>query len=443
MSTKFEVLQNILFFSCIIIGGIFMTLNAHAELKMGLGQASVNPLEENIETQLGGYGEREGKPAVGTHDTIMAKAMLFEFNGAQSAVVALDVCHLPRGLVREALKLAAVPGLDFDHCMMIASHTHAGLEGYSMDARNIAGNPHIGIFKQEILDFVAKRIAAALKEAEGDLEAVTAGAAVTSLPGMNRNRRHDGAATDEDMTVLRFDRADGTKKAVFVNYTAHGTIMTPDIMHVSGGWPGVMQRTVQDLMGGGVVCLYSNGAEGDVAPNGYTGGSRWEMAEQYGRRVGIAAAKLAESIHTRPVETFDAQVYWMENLPERVPAPDFMKIAGEEYQVTEDMLKLFLNVLLEDTAPLYGFRVNDFAMVTFPGEPITAIGMPVKQALREGGIHYPIVAALTNDFIGYILTKEEYALSGYEVTASFYGDGLGAIVLEAGKALAGKLSGGN
>ena len=126
----------------------------------------------------------------------------------------------------------------------------------------------------------------------------------------------------------------------------------------------------------------------------------------------------------------------MEGLPERVPAPDFMKIAGDEYKVSEEMLKMFLNVLLEDTAPLYGLRVNDFAMVTFPGEPITAIGLPVKQELRSGGIQYPAVAALTNDFIGYILTKEEYALSGYEVTASFYGDGLGAIVVEAGKKLA-------
>jgi hypothetical protein len=338
------------------------------------------------------------------------------------------------------LEEAQIQGLDFDHTMMIASHTHAGLEGYSMDQRNIAGNPHIGIFKQDILDFVAKRIASALQQAEQNLEVVQAGSAVTSLPGMNRNRRHDEAPTDEDMTVVRFDRADGTHKAVFVNYTAHGTIMTSDIMHVSGGWPGVMQRTVEDLMGGGVSCLYSNGAEGDVAPAGYTGGSRWEMAEQYGRRVGIAAAKLAESIRTRPVTHFSARVHWMENLPERVPAPDFMKIAGEEYQVTEAMLKMFLNVLLEDTAPLYGLRINDFAMVTFPGEPITAIGMPVKDALRKGGIHYPAVAALTNDFIGYILTKEEYALSGYEVTASFYGDGLGELVVEAGKSLAEELT---
>src|SRR5690606_13664168 len=123
---------------------------------------------------------------------------------------------------------------------------------------------------------------------------VTAGSAVVTLPGMNRNRRHDGAETDEDMTVVRFNDANGRPYIVLVNYAAHGTIMTPEIMQVSGGWPGVMQRTVEELLGEDVTCLYTNGAEGDVAPANYSGGSRWEIAENYGRRAGIAATKLAE-----------------------------------------------------------------------------------------------------------------------------------------------------
>ena len=61
-------------------------------------------------------------------------------------------------------------------------------------------------------------------------------------------------------------------------------------------------------------------------------------------------------------------------------------------------------------------------MVTFPGEPICELGLAVKDALRKAGIAHPCVAALTTDEIGYILTKAEYQKSGYEVTASFYGD---------------------
>ena len=75
-------------------------------------------------------------------------------------------------------------------------------------------------------------------------------------------------------------------------------------------------------------------------------------------------------------------------------------------------------------------RLNDFEMVTFPGEPICELGAAVKTALRQAGIRHPCVAALTTDEIGYILTKEEYQKSGYEATASFYGDGLGGMLLE-------------
>jgi hypothetical protein len=73
--------------------------------------------------------------------------------------------------------------------------------------------------------------------------------------------------------------------------------------------------------------------------------------------------------------------------------------------------------------------------VTFPGEPICELGLAVKEALRQAGIAHPCVAALTTDEIGYILTKEEYQKSGYEVTASFYGEGLGQLLLEHTKAL--------
>lgn len=411
---------------------------AQAQLQAGVARISINPVEANIPTQLGGYGERAGKPASGTHDTIMAKAVVFEFNGARSALVALDVCHQPRALVERTLEKAAVEGLTYDNTLMVASHTHAGLEGMSMDPRNIANNPNIGIFDERILEFVSSRIAQALQEATAALQPVTVGTAAVSLPGWNRNRRHDSAPTDEDMTVVRFDTAAGRPLVVLVNYAAHGTIMTPEIMQVSGGWPGVMQRTVEALLGDDVTCLYTNGAEGDVAPADYHGGSRWEMAENYGRRAGIAASKLAEAARTRPVTDFRVIAHTMD-LPGQQPAPDFLKIAGDEYKVDEAQLTMLLGVLFPRQAPLYGLRINDFAMITYPGEPITAIGLDAKQALRQGNIAYPTVAALTNDLIGYILTEEEYHQSGYEVTASFYGPGLGAVVTENAKALAAKL----
>lgn len=411
---------------CFLI--LICALPAQAELKAGVGRASITPLEENIPTELGGYGARNGKPAEGIHDTLYAKALVFESGGKKAALVTLDVCSLPICLVEESLAKAAIEGLTVETVVMSASHTHAGIEGFSMDRRNIAGNPHIGIFSQDVLNFVSGRIAKALQEANAALEPVTAGSGVAALPDMNRNRRGD-TTIDKDLTLLRLDDAAGKPYVVLVNYTAHGTIMTENEMLLSGGWNGNMQRTVEALLDDGVTCMYTNGAEGDVAPAGAKGGSRWEMAEDYGRRVGIAAVQLARDVKTKPVDRFDMRCQWL-TLPPRKAAPDFVKVTGEEYQVTQEELDALLQGMFPEKAPFYGLRINDFELVSIPGEPICAIGLAVKDAVRKAGVADPCVAGLSGDYIGYILSKEIYNAGGYEATTSFYGDGLGALVTD-------------
>ena len=246
---------------------------------------------------------------------------------------------------------------------------------------------------------------------------------------------------DPQMTVLRIDKADGAPYAVLVNYTAHGTFVDDTEMMLSSEWAGSMQRTVEDMIGHGVVCLYTNGAEGDQSPTGGAGGSNYEKAWNYGRKVGIAASRLAEAIETADLSCCAIQSAWV-TLPPRRPSPDFQKIAGQEYKVSQEELEQMVQVLFPEKAPIYALRVNEFLMMTFPGEPICEIGLAVKASLRKAGIANPCVASLTTDHIGYILTKDEYNKSGYEATASFYGDGLGQLmqdeVCKLGAAVAGQ-----
>lgn len=416
--------------ACSLIG---LAQAAAAPLKAGIARVSINPLEDKIPTQLGGYGARDGKPAVGTLDTIYAKVILFDSGGQKSAVITMDVCSVPVCMAEEALKKAAIENLTLDHLLVVASHSHTGLEGLALDRRNVANNPHIGIFSEPMLNFVTDRLASALKEANAALQPVKAASGSVELPHMNRNRR-GSKCVDPQATILRLDKADGSPLAVFVNYTAHGTFVDENEMLVSGEWAGSMQRTVEDLIGGGVLCLYANGAEGDIAPNGRSGGSHYEQAWNYGRQVGIAVGHLAKDLHTESVSRFAVGCDWV-TLPPRQGAPDFVKIAGAEYHVTQEQIDQMVQLLFPEKAPLYALRVNGFEMVTFPGEPICELGTAVKDALRSAGVAHPCVAALTTDGIGYILTKAEYHKSGYEVTASFYGDGLGQLLLDRAKAL--------
>jgi hypothetical protein len=404
-----------------------------AALKAGVARVSINPMEEKIPTELGGYGAREGKPAEGTLDTIYGKVIIFDSGREKSALITVDMCTVPICVAEETLRKAAIEGLTLDRVLISASHTHAGLEGFSLDRRNVANNPNIGLFSESALNFVTDRLAKALREANAALQPVKAASGAVNLPDMNRNRR-GSRCTDPQITVLRLDRDDGSPYAVLVNYTAHGTFVSKRDMLVSGEWAGSMQRTVEDLIGGGVLCLYANGAEGDVSPQGRDAGSNYEQAWNYGRQVGIAAWHLAKDLQSESVDRFVVASEWV-TLPARQGAPDFVKIAGAEYHVTQQQLEQMVKLLFPEKAPIYALRINGFEMVTFPGEPICELGLGVKEALHKAGIAHPCVAALTTDEIGYILTKEEYQKSGYEVTASFYGDGLGQLLLDHAKTL--------
>ncbi len=398
---------------------------AAAELKAGVAVVSITPMEEGIPTQLGGYGAREGKPAVGILDTLHGKVLMFESGGQKSALITVDTCSVPICVLEETLAKAAIAGLTPERVMIAASHSHTGLEGFALDRRNIANNPNIGIFSEPMLNFVTDRLAKGLKEANTALQPVKAGAGTVALPGMNHNRRGD-KFVDDHLTALRLDKADGSPYALLVNFTAHGTLVDEGDMLISAEWAGNMQRTVEALMDG-VTCLYTNGAEGDQAPSAKAAGSHYEQAENYGRAIGIAAWKLAQGLVTKDVGNFAVQCAWVP-LPPRKGAPDFAKIAGEEYKVPPEQLDAMLQLMFADKAPIYALRVNDFELATFPGEPICQIGLAVKDALSKAGIEYPCVASLTSEHIGYILTKEEYQQSGYEATASFYGDGLGQLM---------------
>ena len=406
---------------------------AAAPLRAGVARVSINPMEEKIPVQLGGYGAREGKPAEGTLDTIYGKVILFESGGEKSAVITVDMCTVPICVAEETLSKGAIPGLTLSRTLISASHTHAGLEGYSLDRRNIANNPHIGLFSEAALNFVTDRLAKALKQADVGLQPVKAASGTVNFPNMNRNRR-GSQCVDPQITVLRLDRANGSPYAILVNYTAHGTFVNEHDMLISGEWAGSMQRTVEDLIGGDAICLYTNGAEGDISPLARSGGSHYEQAGNYGRQVGVAAWRLAKDLRTESINRFAVRSEWVQ-LPARQGAPDFVKIAGAEYHVTQQELDQLVKVLFPEKAPIYALRINGFEMVTFPGEPICELGLAVKEALRTAGIANPCVAALTTDEIGYILTQKEYRKSGYEVTASFYGEDLGQLLLDRAMAL--------
>jgi hypothetical protein len=93
---------------------------------------------------------------------------------------------------------------------------------------------------------------------------------------------------------------------------------------------------------------------------------------------------------------------------------------------------------------LSGWRVavavGSSAWVTVPGELQARLGLEIKR--RAGGpFDRVFVAGLTNDYLGYFLTREDYQRPGYITCASFYGERGGEILRDGAAAALEELRG--
>ena len=90
----------------------------------------------------------------------------------------------------------------------------------------------------------------------------------------------------------------------------------------------------------------------------------------------------------------------------------------------------------EVAAELHGIRMGGIALVGFPGEPFSEIGVRVKQA---SPFPHTLFSGYTNDYLGYVPVAEAYPEGGYEVDTSPFLPDTADRLAEASLALLGEL----
>ncbi len=413
---------------CVLILLAGSGVAAAAPLEAGVATANITPDPAKYHVPLGGYGERMNAPATGIHDYTLAKVLVLRQGDRKFALVTLDLLGVPRSLRDAVLARLDGTGIGSDNLMLSASHTHASVEMNALNDKNVFGIPNIGIFDQALLDFTADQIADGIKQANQKFVPVRVGTESMQVEGLNRNRRGD-ASLDKELTVTRIDSDRGDPLVVFVNFTAHPTHVNEKVMEISAEWPGYLQREVEAFTG--ATCMYSNGAEGDVAPSGGTGPSPFARAEDHGRKLAVHVLDLLKTIKTSPEVTFDFSMSTL-NLPPRTPPPALLEEAGPEYGLNETNIKPLIDALCPETSYIGVLRLGDLLAVSIPGELFSMLGLELKNSLRAAGAPHPIVVGLGNEWISYMMPPEEFDQGGYEPGVSFYGVRLGPEVVEQG-----------
>lgn len=391
---------------------------AAAEFRAAAAKAEITPTDPVI---MWGYSDRSG-PATGTRDPLYAKVLLVDDGATRLAWVTLDLGR-PFGsdsmnVVRDRVGKSA----GVTHVCFSASHTHSGP---TIDEFYEAGKRPA--WETAALD----KIAAAIEAAAAALEPALIGAGAGSV-FIGHNRRFvqpDGKVKmlwrnetkmpthplDPHVGVLRVDNARGKTLAVVVNYACHPVVFGPDNLQYSADYPGAMAEVVEQSFSDDCVCLFLQGAPGDINPY-YDKMKLDEGAEtlmrETGRQLGNEALRVAKaivpavpgtpeiqiSLETRRFKPRYDTVKLLEQLRQRNVPPEFL----ERYRVhlATPMDCVVTTVLLN----------REVALMGIPGEPFVEFGLNFRDRAPAATSFF---AGYCNGFHGYFPTIRAAVEGGY------------------------------
>ena len=395
----------------------------NASLLAGSAKVDITPDVKALSVPLGGYAARKDAPATGVHDPIFARAVAFSDGRQTITIVSVDLCFLPASL-REAV-LSQLKNSD-KKLFLCATHTHSAPDPLAMHSGNTIAFPGFSKFNAALRDGIAKGVANTVEQAKSSLQPATLELSTAKQTGLSRNRRGD-KILDTEMGTIQIKGKEGETIALLVNFAAHPTIYSEKMREISADWCGTMTAKLDSLHGKNCVSLFLNGAEGDASPVADTGKTDEERVTLYSERMvnAVQTQTKAGKAQTQTMLNYHEHIF---NLPLRKPNGLFYAAAGS-LGASIPQAKQFVNALMPEKTRLTFAQFGDIFLMGFPCEPTAELGLKAKALAKKAGYKFPLVVALTNDWLGYALMPEQYKNGGYETGMSFYGEKFGDVLL--------------
>ena len=297
-----------LFSCCLLLATLIAVPVSAATLRAGVSQVDVTPPPQ---LPMYGYFERLTKHqlATGTLDPLYARVLVLQAGDKRVALVTLDLGRAFNENWLNRLRDTAKQASHIDELIVTASHTHSG-----PNILDVYPNGHPPAWEEAALDKIVNAIGQAILR----LQPVRLGTGFgVAHIGYNRRRASpDGSVTmlwsnpnkssttpvDATVTVIRIDRQDGVPLAILVNYACHPVVLAADNLQYSADYVGALIKTVAGAFPAKPICLFLQGADGDINPYYATTPLNQDAVEKRdwtGRELGIEAARVAAGIQTR------------------------------------------------------------------------------------------------------------------------------------------------
>jgi len=363
------------------------------------------------------------EPSVGERDPLAARALVLESAGRRVAWVAADLLAVDGTFVADVGRRLADAGVAPAVLIVSPSHTHSGPGGYVDSA--VLGWLALDRVDLVVREALLESVVTAVRQADANRRPARVAAASVAAPNVAKSRLDQ--ALDPALSLLKVTDADHQPVAVVWNYAIHGTTLGPRNRRLSGDVMGEASRRLERALG--VPALFVNGAVGDVSPARH--GER-ATADLGAALAAAAQAAWAQAVPVaRPTLRVDTRTAALPSpwLPARNCLRGWAPAA----------LTLPLGGVLPREATLTAVALGDVGWVTFPGELQTALGQGIK---RAAGAHlrHVLVAGLSNDYLGYFTTADDYTRPSYVSCTTLYGPHAGACLADVAADLLGAVA---
>jgi hypothetical protein len=385
------------------------------ELRVGFSQLDITPPVGAIIT-----GPRHDR-SVGTDDPLLARTLVVQSGDRTMAIVGLDLVKIRRDLADAAITQASQrTGIDRNAVMICPTHNHSS-----------PWIPMGGPNNKDYISTLPGLIADSIEQACGALQPARMFLGRSLVYEGHHNRRvvskSDGLVLntwlkklndleqtpqvlgtegpiDPELWVARFDALDGQVLGTLVNFTCHPCLHDRIRSKTwSADFPGVIAQQMAQAYGEQVVCVFTQGASGNIAPPAQFIPNWREKASVFARAA-VDAAKQAT-----PIEGPIAVGYARRDLvvPRRDPADQregaiarlgWRRSPGGAAPRSREV-------------PVNAARIGPLGIATNAGELFVEWGLSVK---KRSPFPHTIVSELTNDWIGYEPTAQAFGHEGYE-----------------------------
>jgi neutral ceramidase len=461
---------------CLALAGALPAAASAAELQAGAATVDITP--ENGGTALGFV--RPDIPMRGVRQRLSGRALVLDDGRREVAILATDLAF---PLDKESLVARlADEGFTHETILYTGTHSHSGPEA--------------------LAPWQLERLAEAVLLARARKRPAAAAWASASVDDVNRNRSIEahlanhgieqsygsGHTTDDPLgaehtrdttlRVLRVSGTDGEPIGAMLHFPVHLTTVTAANAVWDTDLAGTATHHFAERVGGeGFVALFSNGASGDVMPRFDTYNAP-ALVDLHGRRLAAGAVRAwraagralrrdvaVDARWTRSCycgqevepgrRVSDAPVWGLaffggsedgasifheplategRRLPEHAAHP----VHGRKIPVAPGLVH-------ESVPEVHVVRVGDRLLMGAPGEPSVEMGRRMQAAVAPhlpDGVEDAFVVGLSNDYMGYLITPEEYEMQHYEGGHTVFGIYTGLLVRNEFEALVRALAAG-